>query len=293
MAAARNLEGGASDVLDVTGLPPFYVTLRWPILVGFVLLCLFVTIPNVLLWLTLIRLQNERDKEHLFWLLCQPGYTNEQRSQALSELLWLGNKEWRSARLERLDLTGAQLAGANLQQAHMEGCKLAGADLTDTRLRQTQLDQADLSNADLTGADLFEADLLKANLQGAILVGANLRGADIGQAIAVDAKFVSADLTAAGLGLAVLTGADLRFAKLVEADLSLADLSSTNLMGTNFSDADLNQADLSNSNWWRAIGLSVELTEKLQELFPPRDDATEALTRDFQKWLAEQKSAQE
>jgi len=259
---------------------------RWTFMVV-VLFCL-ATVPNILLWGKFVRLENQRNKEHMFWLLCQPGYTSEQRSQAFSELLWQGNQEWRSARLGRLDLTGAQLAGANVQQAHMEGCILAGADLSHAVLRKTQLDQADLSNCDLSGADLFEADLLKADLRGAVFHDANLQGADVGQTNATGTQFVSADMSGARLDLAILTNADLRLAKLVEADLSLADLSSANLAGTDLTNADLTRADLSDANWWRAIGLTTKLIEQFTELYPPSDQAAKERRQDFEKWRAEQ-----
>lgn len=288
MADNREFEGHESDVRVVPSIPRYYVTLNWPVRAAFVVVCLLIIVPNVLLWMTLGRLRDERQKEHLFWLLCQPGSTEEQRSQAFSALLWQGNREWRSARLARLDLTGAHLAGANIQQAHMEGCKLSGADLADAVLRQTQFDQADLSGADLSGADLFESDLLKADLRGAILNDADLRGAEFGQSNAADAKFVSADMTSSRWELAVLTNADLRLANLAEADLSLANLNSANLFRTNLAGADLRGANLSNTNWWRATGLSADRIEKFKQLYPPSQEADEALKQDYQQWLSEQ-----
>jgi len=279
-------------IRDAAEMNPYRVTLSRPVIAVLVLLCLLILVPNALFWLMLDQWRSQRNKEELFWLLCHPGYASEQRSQAFSELLWHGNREWRSARLERLDLTGAQLAAADVQQAHLEGCKLAGADLTGALLRQTQLDQADLSGADLSGANLFECDLLKADLRGATLAGADLRGADIGQSNASAAKFVSADMKAARCVLALLTGADLRMADLAEANLSLTDMRSANLIGTNLADADLREADLRNANWWRAVGLTPDQVTEFKKLYPPSDDASESLKQDYQKWLAESSQAQ-
>ncbi len=288
MAEHQDLGELESDAVKATEMPRYRVTLSWPVTGAVVLLCLAIGIPNILLWRKLDRSQTERDKEHLFWVLCQPGYTNDQRSQAFSELMWQGNREWRSARLARLDLTGAQLRGADVQQAHMEGCNLSGADLAEAVLRQTQFDQADLSGSDLSGADLFEADLLKADLRESVLIRADLRGADMGQSNAAGAKFVSADMTGARLELAVLTNADLRLARLVGADLSLADLTSANLYRTDLSDAILSRTNLSNSNWWRAIGLSSDSIAAFKQSYPPSEDAVETLKQDYQQWLVEQ-----
>ncbi len=222
MAEHQDLGELESDAVKATEMPRYRVTLSWPVTGAVVVLCLAIGIPNILLWRKLDRLQTERDKEHLFWVLCQPGYTNDQRSQAFSELMWQGNREWRSA-ARSPGPYGAQLRGADVQQAHMEGCNLSVADLAEAVLRQTQFDQADLSGSDLSGADLFEADLLKADLRETVLIRADLRGADIGQSNAAGAKFVSTDMTGARLELAVLTNADLRLARLLGADLGLAE----------------------------------------------------------------------
>ena len=125
------------------------------IFVALVLLCLLSLIPSFLTWSMLNQLRNQRNKEQQFWVLCHPGFTNQQRRDAFAELLWQGNREWRSARLARLDLTGIQLAGASIQQAHMEGCDLSHADLAEALLQQTQFDQADLSGADLSGVHVL------------------------------------------------------------------------------------------------------------------------------------------
>ena len=106
-----------------------HVTFSRPVIVVLVLLCLLVIVPNVLQWSMLNQFRSQRNKEQQFWLLCHPGFTDEHRRQAFAELLWQGNREWRSARLARLDLTGIQLAGASIEQAHMEGCNLSGAEL--------------------------------------------------------------------------------------------------------------------------------------------------------------------
>jgi hypothetical protein len=87
------------------------------------------------------------------------------------------------------DLSGANLSDANLRDAYLLGADLSGANLSDAYLRGADLSDANLSDADLSGAnlsdayllgaDLLGADLSDANLSGADLSGANLRGADL------------------------------------------------------------------------------------------------------------------
>ena len=172
-------------------------------------LCAAISAPNLFLWSKLVDLQEHRNKERWFWELCQPGYSEEDRSEAFAELLWIGNTEWRSARLQRLNLTGTQLAGADIQNAWMDGCKLIRADLTGAVLRQTHLRQSDLSRAILTRADLFEVDLLKSNLQGAVFDSADIRGGGLEQSNASGASFIGADLSGARMELIKLQGANL------------------------------------------------------------------------------------
>lgn len=289
--AENRTDAGRSATVEYGSHPVrCHLTLSRSVLFAFVFLCVLTSIPSFLLWSALNEWHDVRNKERQFWVLCHPGFTDEQRRNAFAELLWHGNREWRSARLSRLDLTGIQLAGASIQQSHLEGCDLSGADMAEALLQGTQLDQADLSGADLSRAKLYESDLLKADLSGATFVGADLRGSDIGQSNAADAKFVSANMMATRLVLTVLTNADLRLANLVEADLSLADLTSANLFRANLTDANLHQTNLSNANWWRAIGLSADAITELRELYPPSDDASDKLTQDYQKWLQEQDS---
>jgi hypothetical protein len=77
-----------------------------------------------------------------------------------------------------IELSSADLRGANLADA-----VLNGADLTNTRLGGANLRGAKLTRANLNGADLRKADLRKADLSGASLVGAILDSADLKDAI--------------------------------------------------------------------------------------------------------------
>lgn len=77
----------------------------------------------------------------------------------------------------------------------LSGANLSGADLT----------RASLSEADLSGANLRHADL-----QDASLFAVNLRSADLRSAILRDADLVAADLRDADLSTADVSNADLR-----------------------------------------------------------------------------------
>ncbi|MFZ5448068.1 MAG: pentapeptide repeat-containing protein [Thermodesulfobacteriota bacterium] len=70
------------------------------------------------------------------------------------------------------DLKGFNLRGANLQGANLYCADLTGSNLTGSALRGAVLFRANLKGADLRGADLKEADLHNANLEGADLRGA-------------------------------------------------------------------------------------------------------------------------
>lgn len=113
----------------------------------------------------------------------------------------------RTARLNRANLTGAQLVSADLSEASLRHAILVRADITCACF-----DRADLQHADLTktaqdvptsySSRQARLSFERANLDGAILV--------------------EASLAQANLQLAVLTGADLTRANLLGADLRRA-----------------------------------------------------------------------
>ena len=142
------------------------------------------------------------------------------------------------------------LSGANLNGADLIDAKLSGADLTDTNLTRADLNGADLTDANLTRADLRGADLRGADLNGAHLKDVNLTGANLG----------GADLSGAKLGGVKLGGADLTDAKLGGADLTYSYLTSADLRGANLTRTDLSDADL--------IGTKLEGVYSHNELKP-------------------------
>ncbi len=82
----------------------------------------------------------------------------------------------------RANLRGADLRGVILSRADLTGAKLSGADLYSANLRNTRMVHVDLRVAkvlcaDFRGADLQGADLSDSDLSGTTLVNVNLTGA--------------------------------------------------------------------------------------------------------------------
>jgi hypothetical protein len=121
--------------------------------------------------------------------------------------------------LQGCDLSGTDLAEANLVAADLTQAKLSGANLQNARLTFARLDGASLAGADLTCALLRATTLIEANLTRAILVNTDLSDAVLRSAILVDADLFHAylwmaDLRKADLSRAILTHARLESALL-------------------------------------------------------------------------------
>ena len=81
------------------------------------------------------------------------------------------------AKLQRLNLSGADLSGANLHKANLINTNLSEADLSGADLTNAQILQTNFTGANLTGADLSDTQVLSANFTDADLTDANLDGA--------------------------------------------------------------------------------------------------------------------
>ena len=133
-----------------------------------------------------------------------------------------------------LDLSAADLRGANLSGANLHEALLWGANLQE---------------AVLAGANLQGANLLDTNLQEAVLMGANLEGAELMGVRLQGAHLSDANLQEANLRRANLQGASLWAANLQEAVLSNANLQGAKLWGANLRDTvylnqdQINEAD--------------------------------------------------
>ena len=98
-------------------------------------------------------------------------------------LLKQGVAAWNAWRHENRtispNLSGADLARADLRGAYLLGADLRRAILSGANLARAKLGQANFDGADLTTANLSKANLAWASLQRAVLVGTDLTGADL------------------------------------------------------------------------------------------------------------------
>lgn len=131
--------------------------------------------------------------------------------QAILTVLGRRTRSYRREENRWLDLSRADLRGANLVGAHLEGANLTGSHLEE---------------ANLTGAHLEEATLFKAHLEEATLLKAHLEEADLGET----------HLEGAGLDAAHLEGTYLAEAHLEEVDLFEAHLKKTDIRRANLTD---------------------------------------------------------
>ena len=141
--------------------------------------------------------------------------------------------------LNRVDLSGANLAEANLTkvdlfQANLIKAEFFQADLTEANLTEANLTEADLSQANLSKADFTQAVLSQATLFDARLTEALLTDADL-----TEARLWSVDLTGAAATYVHLQRAGLLEANLTKADLTGADLAAADLKSTILQGADL------------------------------------------------------
>lgn len=254
----------------------------------FIILALTIAILTMNVWLVarLMQQQSEATKEHLFWVLCQPGGTPGERANAFRRLVAEGNKEWRSAQLSELDLSGIPLPGAEIKGAGFQRANFAGANLAGAHLSKSSLELADLTGADLSQADLAETQFYRATLSGAKLNRAILRAALLQEVKAEKVELMVADLSDADCLMANLAGANLAGANLTGARLEAAILKDSNLSLARLNGANLKDADFANSNWWRARGLSTAQVDLLKKSFAPTDNAPRALKEDYQKWTS-------
>ncbi len=118
------------------------------------------------------------------------------------------------------ELGDASLDRANLLRANLSGSR----GKVGCGFRRARLEKADLSGADLRYASFDRADLSNAKLVGADLRHASFERADLSEAVLDDAKLQHAGLTRAVLYRTSLKGADLRSAVATQAFVSGVEL---------------------------------------------------------------------
>ena len=157
-----------------------------------------------------------------------------------------------------VDLSGANLSGADLSNAHLSGANLSGANLHGAIIAGADMDCVNLTRADLTAADVRCACVAQSDLTRAILVKANLSRADFSNAELAEADLsevigTSADFNGACLFAARIFNASLKAANLTKADLSWANLSRTDLTGSLLIEADLSFVQMIQTNFTSAV----------------------------------------
>lgn len=137
----------------------------------------------------------------------------------------------------------AILSDAQMKAANLTGANLSRVPMNRINLMRSNLNQANLSDTSLNDANLSSAQLIGANLQNAVLVNASLTGANLGAA-----NLSNANLYTARLSRVSALGTKLQSANLAKSDWQGADLSGADLGGANLSNADLSITRLSSTN---------------------------------------------
>lgn len=126
----------------------------------------------------------------------------------------LGEREFREAQLQRVDLSGNTLSKVDLRYADLNHANLKNANLSRVDLRKSSLIRTELSGAYINVVNLFGANLSRANMTNAILIETDLTGACLNEACFISAKLIQVDLSYADLTGTYLIGVDLSKAKL-------------------------------------------------------------------------------
>jgi uncharacterized protein YjbI with pentapeptide repeats len=153
---------------------------------------------------------------------------------------------------------GRVLYGLDLSMADLEGANFAEADLHNTNFTGAKLSRANLARSNLFKANFYEAnlgeaDLREASLQEANLKYANLRGTQTQEAIIDEKWYLVWDIVNNGaedrdFSKVDLSEADLRSANLKGSNLSGTNLSKSILVGANLRWADLREANFREAN---------------------------------------------
>lgn len=240
---------------------------------------------NVWLLSSQVSRMTQSSRERAFWALCHSGTTSTQRTECFLQLVADGNTEWKSAKLEMLDLTGADLSSAELEGAVFSSCELVEADFTDALLNKAGLDNSNISKSVFAGAKIRNATFFKSELAEADFRNADLLSTSFEQARVHGATFVAAKMGDAFLAMTDMTGSDFTGADLSGANLEAAIMKNTNLALANLYGTQLVDTDFTDSNWWRARGLSSAQLDHLTVEYAPTADSTESRQRDFSIWL--------
>lgn len=222
--------------------------------------------------------------EKSFYVLCSDEASATDRKSAFLSLVNSEHREWRSANMDKVDLSGTNIANANLDGLRIRESNLRDSDFSNCVLTAGSLSVSNMTDAVFDDADLSEANLFKAVLDKASLQRTKLTSASLSQATVHDANLVLAEFGEADLLMCDFTGSNLAGADLRGANLEAAKLNDCNIALARFDNAILTDTDFSDSNWWRARGLSSDQLMELAVKYPPTESNPSRLN-DFEKWL--------
>lgn len=195
-------------------------------------------------------LDNYKLFDHLYYPEIKRGKVN------LSYTILRGANMQRTFFEGSVDLTRADMTGANFFGARIASTSLAGAILNSTNLSKCHILGCDFSGVKMQGVDLSESECIYSNFSNADMSGANLEKFAIADADTVEEEsWDNVDLSKANLRGAFFAGISIRNANLTgaifkDANLSGADLSNAHLNETDFTGADLTGADFTGANFF-------------------------------------------
>ncbi|MDJ1184916.1 pentapeptide repeat-containing protein [Roseofilum casamattae] len=209
--------------------------------------------------------------------------------------------------IKNINLSKADLRGANFTKVMAQGSKLIYADLscaeieepnafgwipffrasyrqnqkcanfTDAKLQDADLSNANLQEATLEQTKLQDADLSNANLQGVTLQGSNLQGADLNKTNLVGAVLKEVTLTGVDLTETYLTltpeqpnSENLQTSKSI-LKVSDSDLTEVILDEVNLSGVQLENVTLTGGSFEKADLTQYDLVDKLDALVDKLD----------------------
>lgn len=157
-----------------------------------------------------------------------------------------------------IDLTGADLHGANLigvdlSNSILTDADLQGADLSYARFLETNLEGANLDRAKLDGSKIIKsnfsnAKLRKAKIRGSDNEATGIFSSNLSHADMSGAKLKNLKVAGSDFSHAHITGASLDLINVKDSDLSHLDAQKIKAKAIDFQGLDLSDADFSGSN---------------------------------------------
>lgn len=164
----------------------------------------------------------------------------------------------RSAPMDSLNLSFAQLPKANLSEANLRNTDLSNADLQKTIFTKAFMDgslfqYSDLNRANMSWGEINYADLSFSNMAGINLRSASVRHSNLNSSKLDFSNLEGTFFNESNLSNSDLTGANANYANFENADLSKAILKLTTLEGSNLLGARLDSVRVGRSDWFEYL----------------------------------------